>query len=187
MFESKDEVRALYAAYKALEEKKAVFRNHGVFTTLETESSGVEGFWLFDVAEDPLFVPKFVIQALAPFMARKPRSVQTEEVPKPPETPEAKTASPINWTSPDIQRRLNDVVSEAQAADTRYIRVISKSKSGKQVSLARIAQGTNADTVVKIIMNARRKTKERTVMAEVLKTNLKRTMARSFPLELINA
>ena len=99
-------------------------------------------------------------------------------------SPEGSGNKSLNWDSPEIQKRLLDIMAEAQAADTRYIRVISKSKAGRQTTLARIPQGANADVVVKTIMHARRKTKERTVMAEVLKMNLKRSMARSFPLEL---
>jgi hypothetical protein len=179
----KNEVKALYAAYKAIEEMKIAFADHGTFRSLEATCHGVQGFWVLAGDVDPKFIPKEVVEGLSSRI-------------KPTEAAEPATAAPsepaavslgTGWDSPDIRRRLNDIVEEAQSLDTRYIRVISKSKAGKQTTLARIAAGTSADSVVKIIMHARRRTKDRTVMAEVLKKNLKRTMARSFPLELVNA
>jgi hypothetical protein len=179
----KNEVKALYAAYKAIEEKNIEFVNHGSFSSLEAPCHGVQGFWVLSADEDPTFIPKEVVEGLSsrikPTEAAEPAAAAPSEP--------ASALLPIGWLDPDIQRRLNDIVGAVQSLDTRYVRVISKSKTGKQTTLARIGQGAPADVVVKIIMGARRKTKERTVMAEVLKKNLKRTMARSFPLELVNA
>jgi hypothetical protein len=181
----KNEVKALYAAYKAIEEMKIAFADHGTFRSLEATCHGVQGFWVLAGDEDPKFIPKEVVEGLSsrikPTEAAEPEPA-TAAAPEP-----AAVSLGTGWDSPDIRRRLNDIVEEAQSLDTRYIRVISKSKAGKQTTLARIAVGTSADSVVKIIMHARRRTKDRTVMAEVLKKNLKRTMARSFPLELVNA
>lgn len=177
----KNEVTGLYAMYKAIEEKKVEFVNHGPFKSLEATHNGAEGYWLFEIADEPVFVPKFVLRILTS-QATAPEQSEAAAPSEP-----APVLLPIGWQDPDIQRRLNDIVGAVQSSDTRYVRVISKSKTGKQTTLARIGQGASADVVVKVIMGARRKTKERTVMAEVLKKNLKRTMARSFPAELINA
>ena len=184
MFDSKNEVLAAYAIYKGLEEKKIQFRNHGTFESVETTRDGVPGFWILMV-EETFFLPKDVLESLTttPEGLTPAKAVRLQDML--PEAPPSPTGNKsLTWDTPDIQRRLLDIVAEAQAADTRYIRVISKSKTGKQTSLARIAQGANAEVVIKTIQNARSKTKERTVMAEVLKKNLKRSMARSFPFDL---
>jgi len=182
MFESKDEVTAMYAMYKALEEKKVEIKNHGAFKSLETSHNGAEGFWLFEIESEPVFIPKFVVELLAPAAMRRFHTEQEVETPAPTEAPLA-----VGWESPDIQRRLNEIVVEVQSADTRYVRVISKTKTGKQQTVARIAQGTSPENVMKIIMHVRRRSKDPTVMAEVLNVRLKRTLARSFPLELAGA
>jgi hypothetical protein len=186
MFESKDEVTAMYAMYKALEEKKVEIKNHGAFKSLETSHNGAEGFWLFEIESEPVFIPKFVVELLAPAAMRRFHTAQEVETPAPlPAPTEAPLA--VGWESPDIQRRLNEIVVEVQSADTRYVRVISKTKTGKQETRARIAQGTSAGDVVKILMHVRSRSKDPTVMAEVLNVRLKRTLARSFPLELAGA
>jgi hypothetical protein len=184
VFDSKDAVLAAYAIYRSLEEKKIQFRNHGTFESVEATRDGVPGFWIL-MAEEIFFLPKDVLEGLtaAPSGLTPAKAARLQDVLPDATSPSVGNKS-LTWDTPDIQRRLLDIVAEAQAADTRYIRVISKSKTGKQTSLARIAPGANAETVIKTIQNARSKTKERTVMAEVLKKNLKRSMARSFPFEL---
>jgi len=233
-------VTAMYAMYKALEDKKVEIKNHGAFRSLETTHNGAEGFWLFEIDDEPVFLPKFVVELLAPgtrgpgahaggrsdrrfgalrageleldqrhrgvgealellralelaeLARNEPRPevelpaamksftpAQEVETPAPTEAPLA-----VGWESPDIQRRLNDVIALVQSADTRYVRVISKTKTGKQQTMARIAQGTSPENVMKIIMHVRRRSKDPTVMAEVLNVRLKRTLARSFPIEL---
>lgn len=184
MLNTKNEVLAAYAIYKDLEEKRIQFRNHGTFESIETTRDGVPGFWILMV-EETFFLPKDVLESLTttPEGLTPAKAARLQDVV--PDAPPSPTGNKsLTWDTPDIQRRLLDIVAEAQAADTRYIRVISKSKTGKQTSLARIAPGANAETVIQIIQNARSKTKERTVMAEVLKKNLKRSMARSFPFDL---
>jgi hypothetical protein len=185
VFNSKEEVAALFAAYKVLEEQNIEFVNHGTFRSLEATCHGMQGFWVLVEGEDPKFVPREVVEGLSRCLI-KAEAVSLRDMPTVSvvPSPEGSVDKSLNWDSPEIQRRLLDIMAEAQAADTRYIRVISKSKAGRQTTLARIPQGANADVVVKTIMHARRKTKERTVMAEVLKKNLKRSMARSFPLDL---
>lgn len=177
-----NEAKQLFAAYKAVGEKK--FRDHGAYTSLEDG----EGFWVFDGATDPVYVTKTVIEKLSALVLDL-RPAETVEAVAEPQAEEATAATPAgaSWEDPDIVRRLNDIAWEAQAPDTKYVRIISKSKSGKQTSLARIAQGTDRYTVAQLIIGARRKSKERTVMAEVLKSDMRRTMARSFPLSLKNA
>lgn len=193
MLDNKDAALAAYAIFKCLEEKQLKFANHGTFDSVAVSRNGVEGFWIFTVEEEPFFLPKEVLEGLtaSPEGITPAKVARLQDVfPDAPAEPAAPVAAAptetrsLTWDTPDIQRRLLDIVAEAQAADTRYIRVISKSKTGKQTSLARIAQGANAEVVIKTIQSARSKTKERTVMAEVLKKNLKRSMARSFPFEL---
>lgn len=195
MFESKDEVTAMYAMCKALEAKQIKFTNHGTFDSVAVTRNGVEGFWIF-TEEEPFFLPKEVLEGLtaAPEGITPAKVVRMQDVfPDAPAFPAAPVAAApagnksLTWETPEIQRRLLDIVAQAQAADTRYIRVISKSKTGKQETRARIAQGTNAVDVVNILMHVRRRSKDPTVMAEVLNVRLKRTLARSFPLELAGA
>jgi len=177
-----NEAKKLFAAYKAVGEKK--FRDHGAYTSLEDG----EGFWVFDGTTDPVYVTKTVIEKLSALVLDL-RPAEPVEVVVEPQAEETVAATPVggaSWEDPDIVRRLNDIAWEAQAPDTKYVRIISKSKSGKQTTLARIAQGTDRYTVAQLIIGARRKTKERTVMAEVLKSDMRRTMARSFPLSLKN-
>jgi hypothetical protein len=186
MFKSKDEVTAMYAMYKALEAKQIEIKNHGAFKSLETMHNGAEGFWLFEIENEPVFIPKFVVELLAPAAMRRFHPSQEVATPAPlPAPTEAPLA--VGWESPDIQRRLNEIVVAVQSTDTRYVRVISKTKTGKQETRARIAQGTNPGDVVNILMHVRRRSKDPTVMAEVLNVRLKRTLARSFPLELAGA
>lgn len=195
MLDNKDAALAAYAIYKCLEEKQIKFTNHGTFDSVAVTRNGVEGFWIF-TEEEPFFLPKEVLEGLtaAPEGITPAKVVRLHDVfPDAPAFPAAPVAAApagnksLTWDTPEIQRRLLDIVAEAQAADTRYIRVISKTKTGKQETRARIEQGTSPENVMKIIMNVRRRSKDPTVMAEVLNVRLKRTLARSFPLELAGA
>lgn len=179
MSTDKDEVQALYAMYRAIEEKKVVFSGHGSFTSLVGTSEGVEGFWIVGFRDqDAFFVPKVVVETLAPLGSVTPVAA---EVVAPPKT---KALPPLlGWDAPEIEKRLVAIAAAAQDKDTRYIRVIVKNKTGQQQTLARIAQGTSAENVSAIIRHVRRQAKEGTVMAEVLRHSGSSTLTRSFPLE----
>lgn len=180
MSTDKDEVQALYAMYRAIEEKKVVFSGHGEFTSLVGTSEGVEGFWIVGFRDqDAFFVPKVVVETLAPLVFHSFTPVASEVV-----APPNKTLPPmLGWDAPEIEKRLVAIAMAAQDEDTRYIRVIVKNKTGKQQTLARIAQGTSAERVSEIIRHVRKQAKEGTVMAEVLRHSGSSTLTRSFPLE----
>ena len=167
MFTDKDEVQALYAMYRAIEEKKVVFNNHGSFTSLVGASEGIEGFWIVGFYDqDAFFVPKVVVETLAPMAL-------------PSFTPAVPEDDPLT-ASPEIWQRVVDVVRAAK--DARSVRVYEKYLDGPQNHLTTIQGGSDRETVVAALKDARKRSTAKTVMAEVVSHTGQRVLTRSFPL-----